>query len=122
MRNHAALDEHVARWAATQQAEAAMELLQRARVAAGIVANGADICARDPQLQFRKFWPPVPLPDGAVTHVTGIPFGLSATPGAIRSNAPFVGENNEYVLGELLGIGAAERAQLEADQVVWPSD
>jgi len=122
MRNKEALDDHVARWAAEQNSEAAMELLQRARVAAGIVANGADVCARDPQLNFRQFWRPVPLPDGSVTHVTGIPFELSSTPGSIRTNAPFVGENNEYVLGELLGIGAAERAALEANQVVWAPD
>jgi benzylsuccinate CoA-transferase BbsF subunit len=119
MRNSVELDAHVATWAADQEAEAAMELLQRAGVAAGVVANGADICVRDPQLRARTFWGTVPLPDGTTTHVTGIPMKLSATPGAIRTPSPTIGEANDYVLGELLGISRAEREELIAEKVIW---
>ena len=31
--------------------------LQRAGIAAGVVENGVDLCARDPQLKERGFWP-----------------------------------------------------------------
>lgn len=120
MRNGLDLDTHVARWAADQEAEAAMERLQRAGVAAGVVANGADICARDPQLHARNFWGTVPLPDGTTTHVTGIPMKLSATPGAIRSPSPLIGEANDYVLGDLLGMSRAERDALIAEKAIWP--
>ena len=119
MRNRAELDAHVAAWAAGQSAESAMELLQQAGVTAGLVANGADICARDPQLKARNFWGMVALPDGRTTHVTGIPMRLSATPGAIRSVSPEIGSSNDYVLGELLGMGRAERDELIADGAVW---
>jgi crotonobetainyl-CoA:carnitine CoA-transferase CaiB-like acyl-CoA transferase len=119
MRHSADLDSHVGRWAADQEAEAAMLLLQAAGIAAGVVANGADLCARDPQLQARDFWGTVTLPDGATTHVTGIPMKLSATPAAIRTPSPIIGEANDYVLGELLGISRAERDALLADQVIW---
>jgi crotonobetainyl-CoA:carnitine CoA-transferase CaiB-like acyl-CoA transferase len=119
MRNREELDRQVAAWTANHQAEAAMTILQRAGVPAGLVQNGADLCTRDPQLQFRNFWAPVKRPDGSDTYVSGIPYRLSATPGAIRSNAPEVGEDNEYVLGELLGLPAAEREELYARQVVW---
>jgi crotonobetainyl-CoA:carnitine CoA-transferase CaiB-like acyl-CoA transferase len=44
---------------------------------------------------------------------------LSATPGSIRTVAPEVGEDNDYILGELLGLGRAERAELIAEGVVW---
>jgi crotonobetainyl-CoA:carnitine CoA-transferase CaiB-like acyl-CoA transferase len=120
MRNSVELDANVARWATDQDAEAAMERLQRAGVAAGVVANGADICARDPQLRTRNFWGTVPLPDGTVTHVTGIPMKLSATPGAIRTASPIIGEANDYVLGELLGMSRAERDTLIAEKAIWP--
>lgn len=120
MRNRSELDAHIAAWAAGQSAESAMELLQRAGVAAGLVANGADICARDPHLKARNFWGTVTLPDGRMTHVTGIPMKLSATPGAIRTVAPEVGSSNDYVLGELLGLDRAERDGLIADGAVWP--
>jgi benzylsuccinate CoA-transferase BbsF subunit len=120
MRNNVELDEHVARWTVDQEAEAAMELLQRGGVAAGVVANGADMCERDPHLRARNFWGTVPLPDGAITHVTGIPMKLSATPGAIRTPSPVIGEANDYVLGELLGMSRAERAALIEERAIWP--
>jgi crotonobetainyl-CoA:carnitine CoA-transferase CaiB-like acyl-CoA transferase len=119
MRNNVELDTNVARWAADQEAEDAMERLQRAGVAAGVVANGADICARDPQLRARDFWGTVPLPDGTTTHVTGIPMKLSATPGSIRTPSPVIGEANDYVLGELLGMSQAERKELIAEKAIW---
>jgi len=118
VRNHLELDAEVARWAATVEAEAAMALLQQAKVAAGVALNGADLGA-DPHLTERGFYAPVKLPDGSSTRVTGVPMRLSATPGSIRSVAPEVGEDNDYILGELLGLGRAERAELIAEGVVW---
>ena len=120
IRNSAELDANVARWTADQSAESAMERLQAAGIPAGVVANGADLCARDPHLRARDFWGTVSLPDGATTHVTGIPMKFSATPGAIRTPAPIIGEANDYVLGQLLGIGRAERDALIAEGAIWP--
>jgi crotonobetainyl-CoA:carnitine CoA-transferase CaiB-like acyl-CoA transferase len=119
MRMHERLDAHVGSWAITQSAEQAMETLQRAGVAAGVVSNGADICTRDAQLQARQFWEITTLPDGGRTKVTGIPFKMSATPGSVRSPSPLIGSSNDYVLGELLGYSNAERAQLIAGGAVW---
>jgi crotonobetainyl-CoA:carnitine CoA-transferase CaiB-like acyl-CoA transferase len=119
MRNREELDALVERWTIDQQAEAAMERLQRAGVAVGVVANGADVCERDPHLRARNFWVTVPLPDGTTTHVTGIPMKLSATPGAIRTPSPLIGEANDYVLGELLGMSKAERDALIAEGAMW---
>jgi crotonobetainyl-CoA:carnitine CoA-transferase CaiB-like acyl-CoA transferase len=118
MRNREELDAQVARWTATQDAEAAMALLQGAGIAAGVVFNGADL-ARDPQLAERGFFAPVKIPDNGSTRVTGVPMRLSATPGSIRTVAPEVGEDNDYILGELLELGHAERADLIAEGVVW---
>jgi len=125
MRNRIELDENVARWAADREAEAAMATLQRYRVAAGVVANGADLCERNPQLAARGFWPTVripasvAMPEGSATQVTGIPFKLSRTPGSIRTVAPEIGDDNDYVLGELLGLSRAERDALVAAGAVW---
>jgi crotonobetainyl-CoA:carnitine CoA-transferase CaiB-like acyl-CoA transferase len=60
------------------------------------------------------------LPDGTATHVTGIPMRLSATPGGIRSPSPIIGEVNDYVLGDLLGLSRADRDSLIAEGAVWP--
>ena len=120
MRNRDKLDHYLAQWTARHDAEEAMAILQRAGVTAGIVSNGADLCERDPHLRARRFWPSVELPDGTTTRVTGVPIKLSATSGSVRSAAPEIGENNDYVLGELLGLGPAERERLIAEGVIWP--
>jgi crotonobetainyl-CoA:carnitine CoA-transferase CaiB-like acyl-CoA transferase len=120
MRNRTELDANVARWTADRDAEEAMAILQRYRVAAGVVSNGADLCERDPQLAARGFWPSVRLADGTTTQVTGIPFRLSRTPGSVRTVAPEIGDDNDYVLGQLLGLSAYERAELIASGAVWP--
>ncbi len=119
MRNRADLDAAVARWAATQSAEDAMVLLQGASVPAGVALNGADLCAGDPHLKNRGFYARVDLPGGEVAQVPGVPIRLSATPGSIRKGAPDIGEDRDYVLGDLLGLSRAERDGLIAANVVW---
>jgi crotonobetainyl-CoA:carnitine CoA-transferase CaiB-like acyl-CoA transferase len=120
MQNSAELDANVSRWTEQHSAEDAMAILQRAGIAAGVVENGIDMCARDPQLKERGFWPEVSTKKGVTTHVTGIPFKLSGGSGKVSSIAPEVGEDFDYVLGELLGLGKAERDELVAEGAVWP--
>lgn len=120
MQNSADLDAHVSKWTQERSAEDAMATLQRAGIASGVVENGIDLCARDPQLKERGFWPAVSTKKGAVTHVTGIPFKLSAGSGEVRTIAREVGEDLDYVLGELLGIGKSQRDELIASGAVWP--
>jgi len=120
MRNRDELDSYISQWAIDQSAEDAMNSLQRARVAAGLVANGIDICQRDPQLKERGFWPSVRSMGDKTTHVTGIPFKISSGSGSIRSAGPEVGEHGGYVLREILGLGTAECEELIRAGVVWP--
>jgi crotonobetainyl-CoA:carnitine CoA-transferase CaiB-like acyl-CoA transferase len=120
MQNSAELDANVSRWTAAHSAEDAMAILQRAGIAAGVVENGVDLCARDPQLKERGFWPEVSTKKGVATHVTGIPFKLSGGSGEVRTIAPEVGEDFDYVLGELLGLGKSARDELVAEGAVWP--
>ncbi len=118
MHNQAELDRNVARWCAERTAEAAMASLQAAGIAAGLVANGADLCERDPQLESRDFFSVVSLPDGETTRVSGPPFRLSRTPVTVRARAPEVGENRDYVLGGLLKLSREEIEALVRDGVV----
>jgi crotonobetainyl-CoA:carnitine CoA-transferase CaiB-like acyl-CoA transferase len=120
MRNSFDLNAHVTQWTSTQVAEEAMERLQRARIAAGVVANGKDLCERDPQLKARNFWGTVTLPDAKQTHTTGVAAKLSATPGSVRTPSPLIGSSNDYVLGELLGLSRAERDALVTAHAIWP--
>jgi crotonobetainyl-CoA:carnitine CoA-transferase CaiB-like acyl-CoA transferase len=120
MRNREELEANISRWTAARSAEDAMAALQRAHVPAGVVSNGADICERDRQLKARGFWPAVARADGSPSQVSGVPFRLSGGSGSVRTIAPDVGENNDYILGELLGMSPAKREELIAAGVVWP--
>jgi crotonobetainyl-CoA:carnitine CoA-transferase CaiB-like acyl-CoA transferase len=50
--------------------------------------------------------------------MAGVVPKLSRTPGAIRTTGPELGEHTDSVLQELVGMGAAEIAQLRAAGVV----
>jgi crotonobetainyl-CoA:carnitine CoA-transferase CaiB-like acyl-CoA transferase len=102
--SHAAeLDRLVATWTREQRAEATMVLLQEAGVAAGIVANAEDLCARDPQLAARGHFVDVPTPEGRTVRIDGPPFLLSDTPAALRGPGPLLGEHTDEVLSGVLG-------------------
>src|SRR3989442_3089492 len=83
VRHAAELDRHVAEWTRGQQVEEAMALLQRAGVAAGLVANAEDLCARDPQLAPRGHFVEVPTPEGRTVRIHGPPLVLSETPASV---------------------------------------
>lgn len=120
IRNRAELNARIEGWTAQFDAEELMMRLQRAGIAAGVVSDAAYLCARDPQLRARQYWATVELPEGGATQVDGVPFRLSATPGSVRRCAPEIGENNDYVLGELLGLSEREREELAAAGAIWP--
>jgi len=104
--NRAALDRHVAAWARTLEADAAMVLLQRAGVAAGRVSDAIDLCARDPQLAAWGFFVTVATPEGETVHVGGPPLRLSETPAAVTAAGPLLGEHTTTVLRELDAMGS----------------
>jgi crotonobetainyl-CoA:carnitine CoA-transferase CaiB-like acyl-CoA transferase len=120
MRNGDELDAHVEQWTLQHDAAEAMELLQRQGVPAGIVANGADLCARNPQLNARGFWMQFALPDGTGHRTTGTPIKLSDSPVSPARCAPEPGDDNSYVLGEVLGLTRSEREALVSAGAIWP--
>jgi benzylsuccinate CoA-transferase BbsF subunit len=114
----AALDRLVAAWTRQHVAEEAATLLQRAGVAAGVVANAEDLCARDPQLAARGHFVDVPTPEGRTVRIDGPPFVLSETPARVSGPGPLLGEHTDEVLATLLGMSPDEIAALRADRVV----
>jgi len=45
-------------------------------------------------------------------------FRLSESPGGFDDSGPLLGEDNDLVLGEILGLSPAEIEQLVADEVI----
>jgi crotonobetainyl-CoA:carnitine CoA-transferase CaiB-like acyl-CoA transferase len=116
--NRLALDAHVEAWTRSRRAERVMTHLQRAGIAAGLVANAEDLCRLDPHLQARGYWARVRGAAGDTFEFDGVPVRLSLTPGAVRSAGPLLGEHTDSVLQRVLGMGAAAIAGLRAAGVV----
>ena len=73
----------------------------------------------DPHLGERGAYAEVEHPHVGVEWVYGLPWLLSDTPGSVRHAAPLLGEHNEYVLHQLLGLTLAEVDRLQAAQAVY---
>jgi benzylsuccinate CoA-transferase BbsF subunit len=115
--NEDELDGLVGEWTIKKSPEEVMMLMQKAGVAAGLVQDGEDLQTRDPQLKERGFYVYLDHPEtGRIAH-DGLTFALSATPGEIR-RAPLLGEHNEYVYREVLGLSEDEVNQLIMDHVL----
>jgi crotonobetainyl-CoA:carnitine CoA-transferase CaiB-like acyl-CoA transferase len=58
-------------------------------------------------------------PHVGVEWLYGMPWLLSHTPGSVRTPAPLLGQHNEYVFHELLGMSTEEIERLKERQVIY---
>ena len=117
-----ALDAAIEAWTRTQDRYELMLALQRAGIPAGVCQDAADRCEHDPQLQHLNW----------LTEVTGtkigrwpvyeLPMKLSRTPayigGMIDRGAPCYGEDNAWMLTELLGMSNSDVVRLAEEGVI----
>ncbi len=108
------LDRHLAAWTSQQEARWAMEHLQAHGVAAGMVFSEPD-AYDDPQLNARGFFETVTQGDCGTHRYPGMQWKMSATPGHIRRPACRLGEHNDHVYRDLLGMSEAEIARLRQE-------
>jgi benzylsuccinate CoA-transferase BbsF subunit len=110
------LEAHVEDWTRARAAEEVMRVLQAAGIDAGVVSNFEDL-VNDPQLAHRRHFQTVehPVIGRHLVETNGMRF--SRTPAAMRMPAPCLGQHNEYVYRELLGMSAEEYAALDGEGV-----
>ena len=113
MRNRVELNRLVEEWTLQHEPHEVMRRMQEAGVAAGVVQNIAQV-ANDPHLQARGFLVEIQHPEMGRTLHAGLPMKHSATPGQVRSHAPLIGEHNNYVFQQLIGMSREEIQHLEA--------
>jgi len=97
------LDDFIEQWTSKNTPEKVVGLLQEAGVPAGIVQDAEDL-ARDPQLRARNFFVPLKHPVLGHTISDGLPIKFREMPTGFWKAAPLLGEDNQYVYGELLGL------------------
>jgi crotonobetainyl-CoA:carnitine CoA-transferase CaiB-like acyl-CoA transferase len=101
----------------TLTADEAAERLQGAGVPAGPSLHVGERYFH-PHFSARNFHVDLDHPATGTDIVGGVAWKLNRTPGQLRRHAPLLGEHNDYVLRELLGLSDQEIARLREREVL----
>src|SRR5438093_7901025 len=110
------LEAEIMSWTLTQDPLDVTERLQAAGVAAAPPLMNREL-SEDRHLAARNFFVEREHPEVGVRQHAGIPWRMSETPCEIWRAAPVLGQDNEYVYGELLGMSGEQIADLKEQQV-----
>jgi crotonobetainyl-CoA:carnitine CoA-transferase CaiB-like acyl-CoA transferase len=111
--NQDALDECITEWTRSRDRHDVMHLLQSAGVRAAAVQDAQDTSERDPQIAHRELFFELDHPVIGPARFEGVPFKMRhSTPDNWRS-APLLGEDNLYVLRDVLQLSDDEMRELE---------
>lgn len=112
------LDGHIADWTSTKDPHWVMDRLQQRGVRAGAVQNSRDLNEVDPQLAERGAFIEMDHPVIGISRFEGWPARMSRKGPEFWRSAPLLGEDNDYVFGELLGLDPDERERLTREGVL----
>ncbi|WP_412459939.1 CaiB/BaiF CoA transferase family protein [Pseudomonas sp. SC11] len=110
------LDDAIEHWTRRHTIDQVLATLEAAHVPAGRIYSVADI-VNDPHYQARDMLLDSRLPDGTAVRMPGIVPKLSATPGRVDWQGPWLGEHTDSLLARL-GLDEEAIAQLRAKGVV----
>lgn len=116
-RNQGDLDKLITQWTLNHTDYEAMHILQEAGVPAGPTLD-AEGMFNDPHLNERGFYIPLGEKEGKPYVHVAHPWRSSDVPQPFYKLVPDLGEDNNYVLGELLGISEMEIDRLAQDGVL----
>ncbi len=115
--NEDAVEGIVEGWTSQRDEWLVAEQLQAAGIAAVPVMDMRDV-AEDQHMNERGFFVRLEHPEVGRQKHAGIPWKLSETTLTVRRAAPCMGEDNEYVIKELLGRSEEEYQRLLDEQVL----
>ena len=116
--NRKELDRLIGEWTTGKTPNEVMEILQKAGVATAPCEDTEDRFL-DPHFQERQNIVNVEHSVTGVDFVPNVVCKLSETPGEIRRPAPLLGEHNDYVFGELLGLSKDEIDRLIQEKIIF---
>ncbi|MBS0421969.1 MAG: CoA transferase [Proteobacteria bacterium] len=116
-RNQKALDDLIGAWTRTYTPTDLLNLMNESGVPAGLIYRAPDML-NDPHFAAREAIVSVPHPDFGELKMQNVAPKLSETPGSIRSPSPALGQHNDEVFLELLGVEAGRYAALKTRKVI----
>lgn len=117
MRDIESLELIVGSWLSNFSTEEAGELLDEAGIPSGPVLSVPE-AANLEQLHARQMMVSTPHTTAGNVSLPGLAVKLSTSPGSVRHGAPTVGEHNDYVYGEILGLAAKEVLRLRKEGII----
>jgi benzylsuccinate CoA-transferase BbsF subunit len=118
LKNVEELDRNIERWTIQYTPHQVMGIMQYFGVPAGAVQNSEDVY-HDIQLRARNFMVEQELPRLGSVTCAGLPVHLSMSPEGPQRKAPFLGEHNEYIYQQVLGMSQDEVNRLEENKVIY---
>jgi len=115
--NEDELDRLVDAWTVNYLAEEVMHKMQAAGVSAGIVETQEDLLDHDPQIKFSGFLQSVEHPEAGRYRSPRPSFLMSKTGYEVKS-APLLGEHNEPICKQILGMSDDEIADLVVEGIL----
>ena len=112
-----ALDEVIAGWIREHTLDEAMEIFVAHEAAAAPVYTVADVVA-DPHFQSRKVVVAVEDQDLGQVRMQSPTPRLSKTPGRIKFSGPHLGQHNQEIYGDLLGLTSAQLDAFKSEGVI----
>ena len=117
-KNERELNDLIGEWTVNYTHYEVTEILQKAGVAAIPSFSNEEIFS-DPHFKARELAVEVEHPSMGKQVVLGPPWRLSETPARVTKSAPTMGENNEHVCGEILGMSGKEIARLIEEEIIY---
>lgn len=111
-KNELELDELIGKWSSQYAAEELLEKLHEAGIPAGKVYTAADML-KDPHFEVRNAIVDHEHPGVGPLKMQNVVPKLSDTPGSIRTPAPELGQHNEEVYKNLLGLSDEQLAEMK---------
>jgi formyl-CoA transferase len=115
--HQAELDALVDAWTSTLTTRAVLDAMDKYGVPAGLIYRAPDML-EDPHFKARDAIVSVPHPDFGELRMQNVAPKLSETPGAVRSPSPALGQHNDEIYLEVLGLSPERYAELRAAKVV----
>jgi formyl-CoA transferase len=115
--HQAELDALVEAWTSTLTTRAVLDAMDKYGVPAGLIYRAPDML-EDPHFKARDAIVSVPHPDFGELRMQNVAPKLSETPGAVRSPSPALGQHNDEIYLEVLGLSPERYAELRAAKVV----
>ena len=111
------LDDRISAWTKERTGEEVLEAMAEAGVPAGKVFTAADM-VEDPHYAARENVVEVDDPEIGPFPMQNVVPRLTETPGEVRWTGPALGQHNDEVYGELLGLDGEERGTLRERGIV----